>query len=160
MYDRNITIANEPGSDIWRQEMFKLPYPYPELAEKFFYITSSYDELFNITKYQLLAKESYLHCLQSRLLKWLTLTYPFSHLHNITGITCSNSRRIVWVWLWVGKRGRHSLVQIQRNSSRHSSFRGSWIPQQQEVAPEWGKYTYGFITLLPKNFENSVLKPF
>ena len=59
MHDRNITIYMQPGSDIWRQEMFKLPYPYPELAEKFFYITSSYDEFFNITKYQLLEKESY-----------------------------------------------------------------------------------------------------
>ena len=144
MYDRNITIYNEPGSDIWRQEMSKLPDPFPELAEKFFYITSSYDEFFNITKYQLLEKESYLHCLQSRPFKWPTLTYPFPlpQLHNITGITCSNSRWIVWAWVWVGKRGRDSLVQIQRNSSHHSSFCGRWIPQQQEVASEWGKYTH------------------
>ena len=69
MHDRNITIYIEPGSDIWRQQMFKLPDPFPELAEKFFYITSSYDEFFNITKYQLLEKESYLNCLQSRPLK-------------------------------------------------------------------------------------------
>ena len=48
----------QPGSDIWRQEMFKLPYPFPELAEKF-YIPSSYDEQDNITKYKLLEKEGY-----------------------------------------------------------------------------------------------------
>ena len=64
MYDDgNITIYMQPGSDIWRQEMFKLPYPYPELAEKFFNIPSSDDEFWNITKYQLLEKETYLQCL-------------------------------------------------------------------------------------------------
>ena len=57
-----------PSMDHWRQEMSKLPYPYPELAEKF-YIPSSFDEFDNITKYQVLEKVSYLHCLQSRPLK-------------------------------------------------------------------------------------------
>ena len=51
----------QPGSDIWRQEMFKLPYPFPELAENF-YIPSSYDEQDNITKYKLLEKEGYFQC--------------------------------------------------------------------------------------------------
>ena len=61
MYDGNITIYMQPGSDIWRQEMFKLPYPFPELAENF-YIPSSYDEQDNITKYKLLKKEGYFQC--------------------------------------------------------------------------------------------------
>ena len=68
MYDRIITVYMQPGADIWRQEMSKLPYPYPELAE-LFYIPSSYDEFDNITKYQVLEKVSYLQCLQSRPLK-------------------------------------------------------------------------------------------
>ena len=57
-----------PGANNWVQEMSKLPYPYPELTD-FFYIPSSYDEFFNITKYQVLEKESYIHCPQSRHLK-------------------------------------------------------------------------------------------
>ena len=61
MYDGNITIYMQPGSDIWRQEMFKLPFPYPELAERV-YIPSSRGELWNITRYKLLEKESYVQC--------------------------------------------------------------------------------------------------
>ena len=49
-----------PGSEIWRQELSKLPHPFPELAEKY-YIAKSYDELDNITKYDLLEKESYFY---------------------------------------------------------------------------------------------------
>ena len=49
----------EPGSEVWRQELSKLPHPFPELAEKY-YIANSYDELDNITKYDLLDKERYL----------------------------------------------------------------------------------------------------
>ena len=51
-----------PGSEIWRQELSKLPHPFPELAEKY-YIAKSYDELDNITKYDLLEKESYFYCI-------------------------------------------------------------------------------------------------
>ena len=38
--------------------MSKLPHPFPELAEKL-YISNSYDEHDNITKHDLLDKESY-----------------------------------------------------------------------------------------------------
>ena len=58
MYDSNITIYMSPGANIWKQEMSKLPDPFPELAERMF-ITSSYDEFDNITKYRLLNKVSY-----------------------------------------------------------------------------------------------------
>ena len=54
-----------PGANNWVQEMSKLPYPFPDLAEKF-YIPSSFDEFINITQYQVLEKESYIHSLQSR----------------------------------------------------------------------------------------------
>ena len=60
MYDRNITIFLPPGTDIWRQEMSELSYPFPELAEKL-YITSSYEEYKNITKYYVLKKESFFY---------------------------------------------------------------------------------------------------
>ena len=138
MYDRNITIYMQPGSNIWRQEMLKLPFPYSELAEKM-YIPSSYDELTNITSYKLLEKESYFQC---RPLKWPTLTYPFPlpKLQNITGITC------LYEWhLDLGKRSRSNLLQIQGNNSHRSSFCGRRIPQQQEMASEWGKYKYTHI---------------
>ena len=88
MYDRNITIANEPGSDIWRQEMFKLPYPYPELAEKFFNIPSSDDEFWNITKYQLLEKETYLQCLT-----YITFPFPWASQNYIIVIIYHNIYR-------------------------------------------------------------------
>ena len=58
MYDRYITIYMPPGMDIWKQELSMLPYPYPELAKRT-YITSSYDEFDNITKYHVLEKESF-----------------------------------------------------------------------------------------------------
>ena len=48
-----------PGMDHWKQEMSKLPIPFPELAERM-YITGSYDEFENITKYKLLEKESFI----------------------------------------------------------------------------------------------------
>ena len=38
--------------------MSKLPHPFPKLAEKL-YISNSHDEFDNITKYDLLDKESY-----------------------------------------------------------------------------------------------------
>ena len=49
-----------PGSEVWRQELAKLPHPFPVLAEKY-YIANSYEELDNITKYDLLDKESYFY---------------------------------------------------------------------------------------------------
>ena len=58
MYDRYITIYMPPGMDIWKQELSMLPYPYPELAKRT-YITSSYDEFDNITKYHVLEEESF-----------------------------------------------------------------------------------------------------
>ena len=48
-----------PGMEIWKQQMSKLPYPFPQLAERT-YITSSWDEFDNITKYHLLEKEFFL----------------------------------------------------------------------------------------------------
>ena len=49
-----------PGMEIWKQQMSKLPYPFPQLAERT-YITSSWDEFDNITKYHLLEEESFLY---------------------------------------------------------------------------------------------------
>ena len=46
-----------PGGDIWKQEMSKLSYPFPKLAENY-YITNSWDEFNNITKYYVLEKDS------------------------------------------------------------------------------------------------------
>ena len=46
-----------PGGDIWKQEMSKLSYPFPKLAENYF-ITNSWDEFNNITKYYVLEKDS------------------------------------------------------------------------------------------------------
>ena len=40
--------------------MSKLPHPFPELAEKI-YISNSYDEFDNITKHDLLDKESFFY---------------------------------------------------------------------------------------------------
>ena len=60
VYDRNITIYDEPGTEIWKQVMSTLPFPFPELAERI-YISNSYDEFDNITKYDLLDKESYFY---------------------------------------------------------------------------------------------------
>ena len=88
MHDRNITIYMQPGSDIWRQEMFKLPYPYPELAEKFFNIPSSDDEFWNITKYQLLEKETYLQCLT-----YITFPFPWASQNYIIVIIYHNIYR-------------------------------------------------------------------
>ena len=59
VYDRDITIYMRPGNNIWMQQLSKLPNPFPELAERM-YITSSYDEFDNISKYQMLKKESFL----------------------------------------------------------------------------------------------------
>ena len=53
-----------PGSDIWKQVMSNLPFPYPELAQRM-YITSSRTEHGNITKYYVLQKESYMHFIRS-----------------------------------------------------------------------------------------------
>ena len=59
--------------------MSRLPYPFPELAEKL-YIPSSYDELYNITKYDLLEKEGYLYIVCEADLHTLKL---FNSLHTI-----------------------------------------------------------------------------
>ena len=66
MYNRNITVYMYPGSEIWKQEMLKLPFPFPELAEKS-YITSSNDEFYNMTKINVLEKESFFYQLVSRI---------------------------------------------------------------------------------------------
>ena len=47
-----------PGGEIWKQVMLNLPAPFPELAERNFYIPSSWDEFDNITKYHVLEKGS------------------------------------------------------------------------------------------------------
>ena len=57
VYDRNITIYDLPGSEMWKHEMSKLPFPFPELARSL-YIASSFNEFDNITKYHVLEKES------------------------------------------------------------------------------------------------------
>ena len=44
--------------------MSNMPFPFPEVAEKL-YITSSYDEYDNITKYHLLKKESFSNHVES-----------------------------------------------------------------------------------------------
>ena len=49
-----------PGGEIWKQVMLNLPAPFPELAERNFYIPSSWDEFDNITKYHVLEKGSVL----------------------------------------------------------------------------------------------------
>ena len=55
-----------PGSEIWKQEMSKLPFPFPEMAEKS-YITSSNDEFYNMTKFHALEKESFFYqCITRR----------------------------------------------------------------------------------------------
>ena len=57
VYDRNITVYNMRGYEIWNQIMLNLPPPFPELAEKI-YMTNSWEEYDNITIYGLLEKES------------------------------------------------------------------------------------------------------
>ena len=54
---RKMTIYIGPGADHWRHEMSKLPLPFPKLAEGM-YIAGSNAELNNITRYELLEKES------------------------------------------------------------------------------------------------------
>ena len=49
-----------PGGDIWKQEMSKLPYPFPKLAENY-YITNSWDEMDNMSKYYVLEKDSFFY---------------------------------------------------------------------------------------------------
>merc|ERR1712079_768229 len=93
------------GRDIWKQEMSKLPHPFPELAERT-YITNSYDEFDNITIYRLLGKESFFYS-------------------KITGNTCSNGWRNFYFFTGVGKSSRSDrnlLVQIQEANSHHPSF--------------------------------------
>ena len=57
VYDRNISLYNMRGFEIWNQVMLNLPSPYPELAKRI-YFTSSWEEFDNITYYDLLEKES------------------------------------------------------------------------------------------------------
>ena len=45
--------------------MLNLPAPFPELAERNFYIPSSWDEFDNITKYHVLEKGSIYFCIHS-----------------------------------------------------------------------------------------------
>ena len=66
MYDKNISIYYWPGTEIWVQVMSNMLPPYPELAERI-YITSSYQEFDNITKYYLLEKESVSYHIESAL---------------------------------------------------------------------------------------------
>ena len=54
-----------PGGEIWKQVMLNLPAPFPELAERNFYIPSSWDEFDNITKYHVLEKGSIYFYIQS-----------------------------------------------------------------------------------------------
>ena len=49
-----------PGGDIWKQEMSELPYPFPKLAENY-YITNSWDEMYNMSKYYVLEKDSFFY---------------------------------------------------------------------------------------------------
>ena len=53
-------LTQLPIYDVIATLISTLPYPYPELAEKM-YITSSWVEFKNITKYQLLKKESFFY---------------------------------------------------------------------------------------------------
>ena len=65
-----MSIYDIPGMEIWVQVMSTMPSPYPELAEQI-YITSSWEEFDNITKYLLLKQMRalvpgrYLPCLPS-----------------------------------------------------------------------------------------------
>ena len=63
MFDRNISIYLSPGTEIWKQVMSTLPFPYTELAERLYIATSS-DDFDNITKNHLLGKESFLFIMQ------------------------------------------------------------------------------------------------
>ena len=56
VYNRNLNPIDVPGNQIWMQVMSQMPSPYPELAKKM-YITSSWEELDNMTKHDVLEKE-------------------------------------------------------------------------------------------------------
>ena len=79
MYDRNISIYNLPSTEIWKQEMSNLPYPFPELAERM-YITNSDEEFDNITKYHVLdmEKERFLSC---KILHFIMLLQNYREQH-------------------------------------------------------------------------------
>ena len=80
VYDRNITIYNIPGTEIWKQVMSTLPFPFPELAERT-YITTSFDEFNNITKYHLLKQESFFfHHVESTFKKIILYQYYREHM--------------------------------------------------------------------------------
>ena len=102
-----MTIYMGPGNDHWRREMSKLPLPFPELAEGM-YIASSNAELDNITRYELLEKESFTS-LQCSCVGRSNLV--------ITGNTCVYDWRCVLKLPGDGKRCRKSLVQIQGDST-------------------------------------------
>ena len=82
MFDRNISIYIGPGYEIWKQVMSKLPFPFRDLAERI-YITSSWDEFDNITKYHLLEEESFLYYVEPT----ITLYQNIIFIH-IIGNTC------------------------------------------------------------------------
>ena len=102
-----MTIYIGPGADHWRHEMSKLPLPYPKLAENM-YIPSSEAELDNITRYELLEKESFTS-LQCSCVRRSNLV--------ITGNTCVSDWWCVPALPEVSKRCRKSLVQIQGDSA-------------------------------------------
>ena len=56
MLDRGV-IYNSPGSSIWKQVMSTMPHPYPVLAGRM-RIPSSWDEYYNMTKYDVFEQES------------------------------------------------------------------------------------------------------
>ena len=121
-----MSIYDIPGMEIWVQVMSTMPSPYPELAERI-YITSSWEEFDNITKYFLLEKESFFFHVESKI-----SIYYFK----IIGNTRSNGWQFNLGRTELGKRERNSLVQIQEASSPLPSFCGRRIPEQQEVASD------------------------
>ena len=102
-----MSIYDIPGMEIWVQIMSTMPSPYPELAERI-YITSSWEEFDNITKYFLLEKESFFFHVES-----IISIYYFK----IIGNTCSNGWQFNHGRTELGKRERNCLVQIQEASS-------------------------------------------
>ena len=124
VYNKNMSIYDIPGMEIWVQIMSTMPSPYPELAERI-YITSSWEEFDNITKYFLLEKESFFFHVES-----IISIYYFK----IIGNTCSNGWQFNHGRTELGNRERNSLVQIQEASSHPPCFCGRRVSQQQEVA--------------------------
>ena len=59
MYDKNLRLYFGPGSEYWRYYMSTLDPPFPELANRT-YITRSWGEFENMTKYDVFEKVSVL----------------------------------------------------------------------------------------------------